>query len=87
MNDRDIDVENSRNERRRNKKRWQYRDAALAAGAGSIFIGAVVAGYLIGSWLDRTFHWEGIGVAIGILLGFLGGAWEVVTTLTKLGRK
>lgn len=87
MNDRDAYSEKVHNERMRNKKRWQYRDAALAAGAGSIFVGAVVAGYLIGSWLDRVFQWEGIGVAIGILLGFLGGAWEVVATLTKVGRK
>lgn len=67
------------------KGRWQ-RDAMVVGGAGSIFVGAVVLGWLVGSWIDGRFNLNGIGVAIGILVGFAAGAYEVMRTLSRVGK-
>lgn len=64
----------------------RQRDAIIVSGAGSIFVGAVILGWLVGSWVDGKFNLNGMGVAVGILVGFAAGAYEVVRTLSKLGR-
>ena len=39
-------------------------------------------GWLLGSWLDRRFHQEWIGI-VGILLGAAGGFIQIITTAQK----
>ncbi|MCS7254068.1 MAG: AtpZ/AtpI family protein [Armatimonadota bacterium] len=71
---------------KRSERKKKQRDAILVSSAGSIFVGAVVFGWLVGSWFDKKFNLDGIGVAAGILIGFAAGAYEVIRTLSKLGK-
>jgi ATP synthase protein I len=41
-----------------------------------------VIGWLVGSWLDRHFHQNWIGIA-GILLGALGGFIQIFRTASR----
>jgi F0F1-type ATP synthase assembly protein I len=72
------------NDDRKRDSKWR-REGALIYGSGSIFVGAVVLGWLVGRWIDSMFSLNGIGVAIGILIGFAAGAYEVLRSLSKLG--
>ncbi|MFA4030046.1 MAG: hypothetical protein GDYSWBUE_001441 [Candidatus Fervidibacterota bacterium] len=73
-------------DKQRSEREKRQRDAIIVGGAGSMFVGAVVFGWLVGNWIDSKFNLNGIGVAIGILVGFAAGAYEVLRTLSKLGR-
>jgi ATP synthase protein I len=39
-------------------------------------------GWLLGSWLDRHFHQEWMGIA-GIVLGAIGGFVQIFTTASR----
>lgn len=39
-------------------------------------------GWLVGSWLDRRYHQEWIGI-VGILLGAAGGFIQIITTASR----
>lgn len=41
-----------------------------------------LVGWLLGSWLDRRFHQEWIGI-VGILLGAVGGFIQIFTTASR----
>ena len=41
-----------------------------------------LVGWLLGSWLDRRFHQEWIGI-VGILLGAAGGFIQIFTTASR----
>jgi F0F1-type ATP synthase assembly protein I len=41
-----------------------------------------VVGWLVGSWLDRRYHQEWIGI-VGILLGAAGGFIQIFTTASR----
>ncbi len=41
-----------------------------------------LVGWLIGSWLDRHFHQEWMGIA-GIVLGAIGGFIQIFTTASR----
>jgi F0F1-type ATP synthase assembly protein I len=41
-----------------------------------------LVGWLLGSWLDRHFHQEWMGV-VGILLGAIGGFIQIFTTASR----
>ncbi|MFA4015795.1 MAG: hypothetical protein RUDDFDWM_000888 [Candidatus Fervidibacterota bacterium] len=73
----------SNNDDKQQDSKWK-RESALIYGSGSIFVGAVVLGWLVGRWIDNMFSLNGIGVAIGILIGFAAGAYEVLKSLSKL---
>lgn len=72
--------------KQRGEREKKQRDAIIVSGAGSMFVGAVILGWLVGSWIDGKFNLNGMGVAAGILVGFAAGAYEVVRTLLRLGR-
>lgn len=55
-----------------------YRGLALASTA----VLELVAPILIGVWLDRKFGWEPWGLAVGAVVGFVGGIAHLVL-LTK----
>jgi F0F1-type ATP synthase assembly protein I len=48
-------------------------DWAVAATSGTFMVGAVIAGLLIGTWLDKRFGIDPIGKAIGVILGGVAG--------------
>jgi len=41
-----------------------------------------LVGWLLGSWLDRRFHQEWIGIT-GIILGAIGGFIQIFTTASR----
>jgi len=41
-----------------------------------------LVGWLLGSWLDRRFHQEWIGIA-GIILGAIGGFIQIFATASR----
>ena len=43
---------------------------------------ACVIGWLAGSWLDRHFHQNWMGIA-GIVLGAIGGFMQIVTMASR----
>ncbi len=43
---------------------------------------ACVIGWLLGSWLDRHFHQNWMGIA-GIVLGAIGGFMQIVTMASR----
>ena len=43
---------------------------------------ACVIGWLVGSWLDRHFHQNWMGIA-GIVLGAIGGFMQIVTMASR----
>ncbi|MCS7265204.1 MAG: AtpZ/AtpI family protein [Armatimonadetes bacterium] len=62
-------------------------DWAIAATSGTFMVGSVIAGLLIGWWLDKTFGIDPIGKAVGVILGGTAGTIELVRMLTKFSRK
>lgn len=61
-------------------------DWAVAATSGTFMVGAVVAGLLIGIWLDKRFGIDPIGKAIGVIVGGLAGTVELVRMLLRASR-
>jgi len=43
---------------------------------------ACVIGWLLGSWLDKHFHQNWMGIA-GIVLGAIGGFMQIVTMASR----
>jgi ATP synthase protein I len=41
-----------------------------------------LVGWLLGSWLDRRFHQEWMGI-VGIILGAIGGFIQIFTTASR----
>jgi F0F1-type ATP synthase assembly protein I len=62
-------------------------DWAVAATSGTFMVGAVVAGLLIGVWLDKRFGIDPIGKAIGVILGGVAGTVELVRMLLQVSRR
>jgi ATP synthase protein I len=61
-------------------RRW-----ASLAGIGPLLVGAVLAGYLLGSWIDRRFGAAPWGTLVCVLLGAAGGFIEMVRMLREAG--
>ena len=53
----------------------------------SYLIGGIVVWGLVGWLVDRWLHLNGIGIAIGVVLGVVGGVWLVVLRMTGSGGK
>lgn len=56
----------------------------LMIGAGSMFTSMVVAGFLVGYWLDSFFDTQPIGLISCGVLGFIGGGQKVYKLLMKM---
>ncbi|MBI4365834.1 MAG: AtpZ/AtpI family protein [Deltaproteobacteria bacterium] len=62
------------------------KTAGLYGAMGFQLVGAVAAGMWLGGYLDRrlgTAPWCGVG---GIVLGMIGGLWNLLRLLTWKGR-
>jgi len=64
---------------RRRRALW-----AELATLGITFPAYVVAGWLLGSWLDGRFGWERWGAVTGALLGFAGALVGLFRITSKL---
>lgn len=62
-------------------------DWAIAATSGTFMVGSVIAGLIIGWWLDKRFGIDPIGKAIGVILGGTAGTVELVRMLLKVSRR
>lgn len=56
----------------------------LLSSAGSMFTSMVVAGFLVGYWLDSLFDTQPFGLLICGVMGFIGGARKVYDILMKM---
>lgn len=56
----------------------------LLISVGSVFTSMVVAGFLVGYWLDSLLDTQPIGLLICGVLGFIGGGRKVYHLLMKL---
>lgn len=56
----------------------------LLISAGSMFTSMVVAGFLVGYWLDSLFDSQPFGLLICGVMGFIGGARKVYDILMKM---
>jgi F0F1-type ATP synthase assembly protein I len=62
-------------------------DWAVAATSGTFMVGAVIAGLLIGVWLDKRFvGFDPMGKAFGVIVGGLVGIVELVRMLLRVSR-
>lgn len=50
-------------------------------------VGAVLAGWLIGAWVDRQFGIDPVGKAIGVILGGTAGTIELIRMLLRASMK
>jgi ATP synthase protein I len=56
----------------------------LLIGAGSMFTSMVVAGFLVGYWIDTWFDTQPIGLMVCGVMGFIGGGRKVYDVLMKM---
>lgn len=59
-----------------------YRALALIGTA----VGEMVVPILIGVWLDDRFGWSPYGMAIGSVLGVIGGTTHLILISRRMGR-
>ncbi len=62
-------------------------DWTVAAISGTFLVGSVVAGLLIGWWLDNRFGIDPIGKAIGVIFGGTAGTVELVRMLLRAQKR
>ncbi|MFN3422576.1 MAG: AtpZ/AtpI family protein [Armatimonadota bacterium] len=62
-------------------------DWAVAATSGTFMVGSVLAGLIIGWWLDKKFGIDPIGKAIGVILGGTAGTVELIRMLLRVSRQ
>ncbi len=62
-------------------------DWTVAAISGTFMVGSVVAGLLIGWWLDNRFGIDPIGKAIGVIFGGTAGTVELVRMLLRAQKR
>ncbi|MCS7224492.1 MAG: AtpZ/AtpI family protein [Armatimonadetes bacterium] len=55
----------------------------VAAAMGSLIAGSVIAGLLIGAWVDNRWGIDPIGKALGVFIGGIGGLIEAGRTVVK----
>lgn len=65
------------------EKKPQLQNLLLIS-AGSMFTSMVVAGFLVGYWLDTLFDTQPIGLMACGVLGFIGGGQKVYKLLMKM---
>ena len=58
------------------------KQVAVLAGLGFELTGLILAGFFAGQALDRWQDWNGLGVALGVGLGFFGWLWHVYKILS-----
>jgi len=56
----------------------------LLIGAGSMFTSMVIAGFLVGYWIDTWFDTQPIGLMVCGVMGFIGGGRKVYDVLMKM---
>jgi ATP synthase protein I len=56
----------------------------LLLSAGSMFTSMIVAGFLVGYWIDSWFETQPIGLLMCGVLGFIGGGRKVYDLLVKI---
>lgn len=56
----------------------------LLIGAGSMFTSMVVAGFLVGYWIDSFFDTQPFGLMVCGVMGFIGGGRKVYDILMKM---
>lgn len=56
----------------------------LLISAGSMFTSMVVAGFLVGYWLDSLFDTQPFGLLVCGVMGFIGGGRKVYDILMKM---
>lgn len=70
-----------------NKNPMRRLDWAIAATSGTFMVGSVIAGLILGWWIDKKFGIDPIGKAIGVILGGTAGTIELVRMLLRVSRK
>jgi len=73
--------------KREDKGPMRRLDWAIAATSGTFMVGSVIAGLLIGLWVDKKFGTDPLGKAIGVILGGTAGTIELVRILLRVSRK
>ena len=59
-----------------------YRGLALA----SMAIGEMVGPILLGVWLDNRYGWAPWGLAVGAVVGVVGGIGHLILTARRMSR-
>ncbi len=59
-----------------------YRGLALA----SMAIGEMVGPILLGVWLDDRYGWAPWGLAVGAVIGVVGGIGHLIVTARRMSR-
>jgi ATP synthase protein I len=56
----------------------------LLLSAGSMFTSMIVAGFLVGYWIDTWFETQPLGLLVCGVLGFIGGGRKVYDLLVRM---
>ena len=73
--------------RKEDKSPMRRLDWAIAATSGTFMVGSVIAGLLIGLWIDKKFGTDPLGKAVGVILGGTAGTIELVRMLLRVSQK
>ena len=65
------------------EKQEVYRSLMLATQLGWVMVAAILAGFLVGYFLDTRFKSHGVLVILFTLLGIVGGGWRVYGLVMK----
>lgn len=63
------------------------RSVSYAVIIPMVFVAGPVAGFLIGSWVDRTWHVDPWGKTILSLLGFVASTKQVFQLIKRTGKE
>jgi F0F1-type ATP synthase assembly protein I len=86
MSDEDRSDSSTPSQRRRDDDRAVQQMWAMA-GVGVEFIAAVGGMTLLGWWIDRSFDWTPTLTITGLVVGFIGGLYNLVRSARRAFRK
>lgn len=65
------------------RDRKEFAGLALIV-AGFVLVGLVIAGYLIGAYVDRRLGTAPLWALVGLVLGFLVGFWDLYLLSSRI---
>jgi F0F1-type ATP synthase assembly protein I len=69
------------------EQREEFRNSADASTIAWFFFSAILIGFLLGLWVDKTFHTAPWGSTVGACLGIATGFVNLVQVANKIARR
>ncbi|MMZ69209.1 putative F0F1-ATPase subunit [compost metagenome] len=61
-----------------------WRAIGLVTALGTNLAVCTVGGYYLGSWLDRHWFGNGLGIGLGVLVGIVAGILGIITLIKSV---